>query len=141
MKTIFICFTLTLIFFPGVLISQNKFKPWNPEVSVGDENIAGKNKISEKNIKVFGGPQAGAYFMIRLFQIFISPQDGPNCRFSPTCSGYGRIAVLKYGALAGSFLAGDRLIRCNPFNEPGEDPVPEFLFKQAASDPITLINK
>ena len=67
--------------------------------------------------------------MIRGFQKFISPQDGPNCRFKPTCSEYGKIAVLKYGALVGAFLAGDRLLRCNPYNAPGDDPVPESLFK------------
>ncbi|MBN2041904.1 MAG: membrane protein insertion efficiency factor YidD [Spirochaetes bacterium] len=66
--------------------------------------------------------------MIRAFQKFISPQDGPNCRFHPTCSRYGKVAVLRYGAFIGALLAGDRIIRCNPFTPPGEDPVPDTLF-------------
>ncbi|MCX7680295.1 MAG: membrane protein insertion efficiency factor YidD [Spirochaetes bacterium] len=70
---------------------------------------------------------ATAWFFLRFFQIVISPQDGPNCRFHPTCSRYASEAVQRYGALVGSLLAGDRLIRCNPYNPPGNDPVPNEL--------------
>ncbi len=110
-------------------ISQNRFMPWNPDVAIADENITGKIKADDKITSVFSAPQGGAYFMIRAYQIFISPQKGPSCRFRPTCSGYGRIAVLRYGAVMGSFLAGDRLLRCNPYNTPGDDPVPMSIFK------------
>ncbi len=120
-----------LIFFTSASpsFSENDFKPWNADVAVADENINVGRKYNPGIMNVFSAPAGGAYFMIRGFQIFISPQDGPNCRFKPTCSEYGKIAVLKYGALMGAFLAGDRLLRCNPYNSPGNDPVPESLFK------------
>jgi uncharacterized protein len=110
-------------------LSEDKFKPWNPDVAIADENIKINRKYSSLTVQVFNVPVGGAYFMIRGFQKFISPQDGPSCRFKPTCSEYGKIAVLKYGALMGALLAGDRLLRCNPYNAGGNDPVPESLFK------------
>ena len=106
-----------------------EFQPWNSSVKVGDELYQKKTK-SRANFYVLNGAQGGAYFMIRFFQIVISPQDGPNCRHSPTCSAYGKIAVEKHGALLGSFLAGDRLLRCNPFYPPEKDPVPDEVFSK-----------
>ena len=108
-------------------------------MNVGDENIRIEPLIklkieTKKNIKkqkirtVFNGVQGGAYFLIRFFQVVISPQDGPSCRYNPTCSTYGRHAVEKHGALFGAIMAGERLIRCNPYNPPGKDPVPENFF-------------
>jgi uncharacterized protein len=108
---------------------SEEFKPWNSDVAIADENFIVRRRYNPQTMNVYSAPAAGAFFMIRGFQIFISPQDGPNCRFSPTCSEYGKIAVLKYGALMGAFLAGDRLLRCNPYNPHGHDPVPESLFK------------
>ncbi|MBN1501733.1 MAG: membrane protein insertion efficiency factor YidD [Spirochaetes bacterium] len=79
--------------------------------------------------KIFSAPVSAGYFLIRCYQIVISPQDGPSCRFSPTCSVYGKEAVIKHGIIKGSFLAGERLIRCNPYNKGGKDPVPEKIFE------------
>ncbi|OHD63165.1 MAG: membrane protein insertion efficiency factor YidD [Spirochaetes bacterium RBG_13_51_14] len=67
---------------------------------------------------------------IRAFQIWISPQDGPSCRFRPTCSAYGKIAVQKHGAFLGAILVGDRILRCNPFSKPRDDPVPDIIFNR-----------
>jgi uncharacterized protein len=47
-----------------------------------------------------------------------------RCRFHPTCSAYGREAILRYGWPRGTFLAGARILRCNPLSKGGEDPVP-----------------
>lgn len=47
-----------------------------------------------------------------------------RCRFHPTCSTYGREAILRYGWPRGTVLAGTRILRCNPFSKGGEDPVP-----------------
>jgi uncharacterized protein len=47
-----------------------------------------------------------------------------RCRFHPTCSAYGREAILRYGWPRGTVLAGARILRCNPFTKGGEDPVP-----------------
>ncbi len=62
---------------------------------------------------------------ILFYQREISPRRGPCCRFYPTCSEYARIAVERYGALRGSWLAARRLARCTPLNKGGYDPVPE----------------
>lgn len=45
------------------------------------------------------------------------------CRFHPTCSEYAIQAVEKYGLIKGGFKAVWRVLRCNPFNSGGIDPV------------------
>jgi putative membrane protein insertion efficiency factor len=47
-----------------------------------------------------------------------------TCRFYPSCSHYGYQAIYKHGLLKGSGLAIWRILRCNPFNPGGYDPVP-----------------
>ena len=62
---------------------------------------------------------------IRLYQKTISPTlPEDTCRFYPTCSHYGYQAIYKHGALKGGRLAASRVLRCNPFNIGGYDPVP-----------------
>ncbi len=69
--------------------------------------------------------------IIRIYQKTLSFDHGifkylyPNgyCRFHPTCSEYGYQAVEKYGVIKGGFLAGKRILRCNPFNKGGYDPL------------------
>jgi putative membrane protein insertion efficiency factor len=125
---------------------ESSFPPWDADVKVADQNSkikktgnsarrhqhhADKKTPSEKKHRqVYNGPQGGGYFLIRFFQVVISPQDGPNCRFNPVCSAYGKKAVEKYGILLGSTLAGDRIIRCNPYSPPGDDPVPDKIFER-----------
>ncbi len=63
--------------------------------------------------------------LIRFYQKGISPMKyGPTCIYTPTCSEYARIAIEKYGALKGGFLAVKRILRCHPFHKGGYDPVP-----------------
>lgn len=62
--------------------------------------------------------------LIRVYRRYISPLFPPCCRFYPTCSTYAMQAVEKYGALKGGWLAVKRILRCNPFNDGGYDPVP-----------------
>jgi putative membrane protein insertion efficiency factor len=62
---------------------------------------------------------------IRLYQKTLSQTMPVNtCRFYPSCSHYGYQAVYKYGALKGFLMAVGRVLRCNPFNPGGFDPVP-----------------
>ena len=61
---------------------------------------------------------------IKIYQIVLSPVIGPSCRFNPTCSNYAIQAITKYGALKGLYLALKRIIRCHPWGESGNDPVP-----------------
>ena len=64
--------------------------------------------------------------VIRLYQMTISRGLPPDtCRFYPTCSHYGYQAIYRFGVLKGSWMAIYRVIRCNPFNTGGYDPVPE----------------
>lgn len=63
--------------------------------------------------------------LIRLYQMTISRALPPDtCRFYPSCSHYGYQAIYKHGLLKGSGLAIWRILRCNPFNPGGYDPVP-----------------
>lgn len=62
--------------------------------------------------------------LIRFYRAFLSPLKPPSCRYIPTCSEYAMIAVEKYGAAKGSFLAIKRILRCHPFHKGGYDPVP-----------------
>jgi putative membrane protein insertion efficiency factor len=53
------------------------------------------------------------------------PRAGMRCRFTPTCSHYGEAAIRARGALAGSALAGWRILRCGPWTPYGtHDPPP-----------------
>jgi len=64
-------------------------------------------------------------FLIRAYQLAISPLLGPRCRFYPSCSQYALEALTQHGALRGSWLALRRLARCHPFHAGGYDPVPD----------------
>jgi putative membrane protein insertion efficiency factor len=51
--------------------------------------------------------------LIRLYQEFISSQDGPACNFVPSCSRFGMACIQEYGMVRGLLLTADRLLRCN----------------------------
>lgn len=61
---------------------------------------------------------------ILFYQHFITPYTPPSCRFTPTCSEYGRQALLKHGPIKGLLLTLWRILRCNPWGGSGYDPVP-----------------
>ncbi|MBB1127038.1 membrane protein insertion efficiency factor YidD [Thiospirillum jenense] len=65
-----------------------------------------------------------ARFLIRFYQLFISPLLGNHCRFSPSCSQYALEAIELYGVMVGIRLAIRRLLRCHPWHPGGFDPVP-----------------
>ena len=62
-------------------------------------------------------------FLIRIYQKFISPLTPPSCRFYPSCSEYAVQAYQKHGVFKGTAMAIWRILRCNPFNKGGYDPV------------------
>lgn len=141
-------FAATAVLVPSLALAQS-FAPWKAEVRVGDAALTVHDHDRARHVHrhpphtapsastssplrrgyrtVYSGPQGGAFFLIRFFQIVISPQDGPNCRYNPTCSGYGRQAVEMHGGFVGGLLAGDRILRCNPYAPIGDDPVPPTL--------------
>ncbi|SUO90659.1 membrane protein insertion efficiency factor YidD [Streptococcus uberis] len=61
---------------------------------------------------------------VRLYQKWISPLFPPSCRYRPTCSTYMIEAVEKHG-IKGVLMGIARILRCHPFVEGGEDPVPD----------------
>jgi putative membrane protein insertion efficiency factor len=63
-------------------------------------------------------------FLIRAYQLALSPMLGPRCRFYPSCSQYALEAIESHGALRGSWLTARRICRCHPFHDGGFDPVP-----------------
>ena len=63
-------------------------------------------------------------FLIRAYQLLLSPILGGHCRFTPSCSNYAAEAIRRHGALRGSWLAIKRIGRCHPFCDGGYDPVP-----------------
>jgi putative membrane protein insertion efficiency factor len=62
--------------------------------------------------------------LITLYRKIISPLKPPTCRFYPTCSEYALEAIKKFGLLKGGGLAVRRIVRCNPMNPGGFDPIP-----------------
>ena len=63
-------------------------------------------------------------FLIFIYQAFISPFFGANCRFQPTCSCYTKEALKKYGLIKGGVLSLKRIFSCHPWGGSGYDPVP-----------------
>ena len=58
------------------------------------------------------------------YRQWISPALPARCRFYPSCSAYAIEAISTHGVLRGLGLATWRLLRCQPFNRGGYDPVP-----------------
>lgn len=61
---------------------------------------------------------------LRAYKRWLSPLLPRACRFSPTCSEYGQIALRSHGLLAGSWLTMRRLLCCQPLGRGGIDPPP-----------------
>jgi putative membrane protein insertion efficiency factor len=63
-------------------------------------------------------------WLVRGYQLAISPLLPPSCRFYPTCSCYTIEALQRHGFLKGGWLAVRRIGRCHPWHPGGDDPVP-----------------
>jgi len=96
----------------GAQYAEQGTAPWGP-----DEDL-----LSIKNEKVMHAgfqpkhlnpAQKGCRAMIRFFQVYISPIDGPRSSFYPTSSQYTLEAIQKYGVFKGIAMGCDRLMREN----------------------------
>ncbi|PZO26805.1 MAG: membrane protein insertion efficiency factor YidD [Flavobacteriaceae bacterium] len=64
-------------------------------------------------------------FLIRIYQVAISPFTPSTCRFEPTCSSYFIEALKVHGLFYGFYLGVKRILSCHPWGKTGYDPVPE----------------
>ena len=62
--------------------------------------------------------------LVRAYQRLVSPLFPASCRYTPSCSEYAAQALSRHGLFRGLLLAVARVVRCNPWSEGGEDPVP-----------------
>lgn len=58
---------------------------------------------------------------LALYKRLLSPLLPRACRFSPTCSEYARLALIRRGFWRGSLAALGRLARCQPLHPGGID--------------------
>lgn len=63
-------------------------------------------------------------WVVRLYQLVVSPLLVQQCRFYPSCSAYAVTALTRFGIVRGSWLTLRRLARCHPWNPGGVDHVP-----------------
>jgi len=77
-----------------------------------------------------------ATFLIRIYQLGLSPLLGARCRFYPSCSAYTLEAIERHGVPRGGWLGLRRLCRCHPWHPGGFDPVPERL--RPSSPPVSV---
>jgi putative membrane protein insertion efficiency factor len=90
-----------------------------------EQSYPNEPALRDFKVTLINIPQYLLLIIIRVYQKTISPAlPGNTCRFYPSCSHYGYQAIFKFGALKGLFLATRRILRCNPFNSGGYDPVP-----------------
>ena len=93
------------------------------------------NKITPKKVIIFiiSIPKYTAAGIIRIYQLTLSTDHSfwarPNkfriCTYTPSCSEFTRLAILKHGIILGSLMGMKRIIDCNPLSHGGCDPVPE----------------
>ena len=63
-------------------------------------------------------------WLIRGYQLAISPMLGNRCRFYPSCSEYSMEALRRHGLFRGVWLTMRRVGHCHPWHPGGFDPVP-----------------
>lgn len=69
-------------------------------------------------------PAKAMQFLIRCYQLLISPVLPKSCRFTPSCSSYAYQAFQRYSFFKALALSSWRILRCNPFCRGGYDPLP-----------------
>jgi len=66
-------------------------------------------------------------FLVRFYQVIISPLTPSACRYQPTCSHYTLESLKIHGLFKGGWLALKRIGRCHPWGGSGYDPVPKQI--------------
>ncbi len=120
---IIILMAISINILPAKPKKNKNFGPWNSKLVKNEQ---------KKIHTVRQLPSTTSWFFnrfIRIFQLYISPQDGPNCRYHPTCAKYGEICINRYGLFLGIIMTADRYMRCNPFGPTGRDLPEENYFR------------
>ncbi len=110
MKLIILLLTCSLSFFPlnGNYV-ESFSEPWGIDAELAyttRKNTQGeKPKLDAKRVV--------CRTLIRFYQDYISPIDGPRSSFYPTSSQYTLEAIQKYGVVRGISMGCDRLMREN----------------------------
>lgn len=73
-------------------------------------------------------------WLVRGYQLLISPLLPQTCRYFPSCSAYGLTSLRRFGLVRGSYLTLHRLGRCNPWSAGGIDHVPETWADRGSPD-------
>lgn len=63
-------------------------------------------------------------WLVRGYQVFLSPLTPPSCRYYPSCSAYAVTALERFGPVRGTWMAVRRVGRCHPWAAGGVDHVP-----------------
>ncbi|MFC0135708.1 membrane protein insertion efficiency factor YidD [Massilia eurypsychrophila] len=66
-------------------------------------------------------------WLLRAYQLLLSPMLGQSCRFYPTCSNYAIEAIRTHGAARGAWLSTRRVCKCHPWHDGGVDLVPPVV--------------
>lgn len=91
---------------------------------LNNDEYASEPRLQDMQLTLLTFPRWILLAMIRVYQSTFSKTLPANtCRFYPSCSHYGYQAIYKYGAIRGTIMAIWRVLRCNPFNPGGYDPV------------------
>ena len=88
-------------------------------------DMSGQNDVAQRTVPE--PTTMGARLLtlpIIAYRRWISPALPARCRFYPSCSAYALEAISTHGVFRGLRLAIWRLLRCQPFNRGGYDPVP-----------------
>lgn len=89
------------------------------------DTAGGDSRATRALVALRGLPCRALIGLVLAYRFALRPWLGNACRFEPTCSAYALQALRRHGALAGSALAGARLLRCHPWCQGGHDPVPQ----------------
>ena len=63
-------------------------------------------------------------WLVRAYQLVLSPLTPATCRYYPSCSAYAVTALSRHGLFRGTWLPLRRVGRCHPWTPGGVDHVP-----------------
>jgi putative membrane protein insertion efficiency factor len=121
----------------GVKLSDEAPDVWGPwDGTAWDVPARVVQNSEEGHFRISHILEVSAIGMIRFFQKYISPVDGPSCSFYPTCSSYGMEAIKKQGVLIGIPMTAERIMRNHRVDNPDRYRLIEISGTPYQYDPI-----